>query len=135
MAGDAIKTGTPKLLHAMISSEVEPHPPANSRPLYKSGDCLRGAQIDPAASMIGKAFCSIFDYLLYLSAVVTGPVAFAACMQGLGLYVGGVGTALTACSATACFPPAYITRVGGICGLGGGALLASCIAALMAPTP
>ena len=72
---------------------------------------------------------------LLLSAVVTGPVAFAACMQGLGLYAGGVGTALSACAATAWFPPAYITCVGGICGLGGGALLATCIAALMAPTP
>ena len=72
---------------------------------------------------------------LLLSAVVTGPVAFATCLQALGAYAGAAGTILSSCAAVAWFPPAYFTCVGGICGVGGGGLLAACMGALMAPTP
>ncbi len=72
---------------------------------------------------------------ILLSAVVTGPVAFATCLKGLGLYAGGAGAALSTCATTFWLPPAYIACVCGICGLGGGAIFAGCIGALMAPTP
>jgi hypothetical protein len=79
-------------------------------------------------------FKTLLVTLLLVSLVASGPLAFQACMQGLGVYLGGSAAALSTCAAAG-FPPLVISCVAGVCGVPGTIYLGTCLVALFAPTP
>ncbi len=78
---------------------------------------------------------TVFVFVLLISFVFTGPVAFTTCLKGFGAYSAGCGTALCTCAASAVMPPAYLACVAGGMGFTGAIFFGACVAALLAPTP
>jgi hypothetical protein len=76
----------------------------------------------------------IFLIFLLLTGIISGPVAFTTCLQGLGVYLGGAGAAIGGCAACG-FPPLVLGCIAGVLGVPGLGYLGICTSALFAPTP